>query len=135
METEQTRDLITRYYAALRKGDRDTLATLVADDCVWEPPASAPLATMTGGPAIVAELAGNVVKTTFDLSEPFAVDVRSMIVDGDTAAVQQRITATAKATGAHYDNQYCWIHTCRDGQIVHMEEYADTLVAKAAMGW
>lgn len=135
MNTEDTRDLIERYYAALTKGDRETVASLVADDCVWLPPATAEVEPVTNGPAIVAELTGGVVKKTFDLSKPFNLEVRSMIVDGEQAVVQQRLTATAKATGADYDNQYCWVYTCRDGKIVHMEEYADTLLASRAMGW
>ena len=135
METERTRELIETYYNALTKGDRATVASLVGDDCVWLPPATAPFDPIEGGPAVVAELTGDVLKRTFDLSKPFNLEIRSMIVDGDKAVVQQRLTATAKATGADYDNQYCWVYTCRDGKIVHMEEYADTLVASRVMGW
>jgi ketosteroid isomerase-like protein len=57
-----------------------------------------------------------------------------MIVDGDTAVVQQRLRATAK-NGNVYDNQYCWVYGCRDGKIAHMEEYADTLLAARVLGW
>ncbi len=135
METAETRSLIERYMTALSSGDRDTVASLVADDCVWIPPETAQIDPVEGGPAVVAELTGDVVRRTFDLSKPFKVEVRSMIVDGDKAVVQQRLLATAKATGADYDNQYCWVYTCRDGQIVHMEEYADTLLASRVMGW
>ncbi|MGB5759332.1 MAG: nuclear transport factor 2 family protein [Acidimicrobiales bacterium] len=135
MDTEQTRSVINAYYAALTAGDRAGVAALVADDCVWIPPATAPFDPVEGGDRVVAELTGDVLKRTFDLSKPFGLEVRSMIVDGDKAVVQQRLTATAKATGADYDNQYCWVYTCRDGKIVHMEEYADTLVASRAMGW
>lgn len=135
METEQTRTLIETYYEALTSGDRKTVAELVADDCVWLPPASANIDPVEGGPAVVAEMTGDLVKRTFDLSKPFNLEVRSMIVDGDKAVVQQRLTATAKETGADYDNQYCWVYTCRDGKIVHMEEYADTIIAGRAMGW
>lgn len=135
METEETRALIERYYAALTTGDRDTVASLVADDCEWLPPATAEVDPVKGGAQVVEELTGGVVKRTFDLSKPFDLQVRSMIVDGDKAVVQQRLVATAKATGQPYDNEYCWIYTCRDGQIVHMEEYADTLLASRVMGW
>ncbi|MDH3684127.1 MAG: nuclear transport factor 2 family protein [Acidimicrobiia bacterium] len=135
METEETRKLIDTYYRALTSGDRDTVASLVADDCVWLPPSTADFGPIEGGDAVVAELTGDVVKRTFDISKPFNLDVRSVIVDGDKAVVQQRLTATAKATGAEYDNQYCWVYTCRDGRIVHMEEYADTLLASRVMGW
>ncbi len=135
METSETRALIEAYYQALTSGDRDAVATMVADDCRWVPPASAPFDPVDGGDGVVAALAGDVVRQMFDLSKPFSLEVRSMIVDGDRAVVQQRLTATAKETGRPYDNQYCWVYTCRDGQIVHMEEYADTAVAKEAMGW
>ncbi len=135
METSETRQLIEAYYQALTSGDRAGVAALVADDCRWIPPASAPFGPVEGGDAVVAELTGDVVRRTFDLRQPFAMEVRSTIVDGDTAVVQQRLTATAKETGRAYDNQYCWVYTCRDGKITVMEEYADTVVAAAAMGW
>ena len=135
METSETRQLIESYYQALTSGDRAGVAALVADECRWIPPATAPFPPVEGGEAVVAELTGDVLRRTFDLSQPFALEVRSMVVDGDTAVVQQRLTATAKETGQAYDNQYCWVYTCRDGQIVNMEEYADTLLASRVMGW
>ena len=135
METSETRRLIESYYEALRSGDRDRVSSLVADDCRWVPPAGAPFEPIDGGPAVVEALTGGVIRQMFDLSQPFALEVRSMMADGDTAVVQQRLTATAKETGQPYDNQYCWVYTCRDGRIAHMEEYADTLVAARTMGW
>ena len=135
MTTTETRATVEQLYEALKTGKRDAVAALLTDDCTWVPPASAPLAVVTGGAAIAAELGGNVVRTMFDLSKPFGLEVRRIIADGDFAVVQQRLTATAKATGRAYDNQYCWIYTVRDGKISHMEEYADTVVAGLAMGW
>jgi ketosteroid isomerase-like protein len=135
METSETRQLIEAYYSALTSGDRDGVAALVADECRWVPPATAPFGPVEGGDAVVAALTGGVVREMFDLSKPFGLEVRSTIVDGDKAVVQQRLTATARGTGRAYDNQYCWVYTCRDGKIVHMEEYADTSLAKDVMGW
>ncbi len=135
METSETRALIESYYEALTSGDRDGVAALVADECRWVPPVSAPFEPVEGGEAVVAELTGAMVKRTFDISKPFALEIRSIMVDGDRAVVQQRLTATAKATGNAYDNQYCWVYTCRDAKIVLMEEYVDTVVAATAMGW
>ncbi len=71
----------------------------------------------------------------FDLSQPFSLEVRRVVVDGEVAIVQQRLQATAKATGQAYDNQYCWVYVFREGRIVEIEEYADTIVAGRAMGW
>jgi len=135
MSTDETRTLIEDFYAALRKGDRARLLELLAPDAVWIPPASAPVARTEGAEAIADALGGQIVRTTFDLSKPFALEIRRMLADGDVAVVQQRLTATAKATGNDYDNQYCWVYEIRDGRIAVLEEYADTIVAGRAMGF
>jgi ketosteroid isomerase-like protein len=135
MSTDDTRTLIEDFYTALRKGDRARLLELLAPDAVWIPPASAPVPRTEGAEAIADALGGQIVRTTFDLSKPFALEVRRVLADGDVAVVQQRLTATAKATGADYDNQYCWIYEVRDGRIAVLEEYADTIVAGRAMGF
>lgn len=135
MSTDATRTLIEDYYAALAKGDRARVLELLAPDAVWIPPPSAPIPRTEGADAIADLLGSKVVKETFDLKQPFSVQVRRMVVDGDVAVVQQRIQATAKATGQAYDNEYCWVYELRDGRIAVLEEYADTIVAGRAMGW
>ena len=134
METEETRALIQKYYEVLPKGDKAAIAELLTDDCEWLPPAAAPLEPVRGADAVAAMFSGTLVRDTFDLSRPFALDVRSMIVDCNTAVVQQRLSATAK-NGNAYQNEYCWVYECRDGKIARMEEYADTLLAGQVMGW
>jgi len=135
MSTEETRTLIEDFYTALRTANRARLLELLAPDAVWIPPVSAPVARTEGAEAIVDALGGQIVRDMFDLSQPFALEVRRTVVDGDVAVVQQRLTATAKATGNAYDNQYCWVYVCRDGRIAELEEYADTIVAGRAMGF
>jgi ketosteroid isomerase-like protein len=135
MTTETTRTLIGDFYAALQKGDRSRLLELLAPDAVWIPPVSAPIPRTEGAEAITDALGGQVVRDMFDLSQPFGLEIRRVLADDDVAVVQQRITATAKATGLPYDNQYCWVYEVRDGRIVLMEEYADTIVAGRAMGF
>ena len=135
MSTETTRTLIDDFYGALRKGNRVRLLELLAPDAVWIPPRTAPVARTEGAEAIADALGGGIVRDTFDLSKPFALEIRRTIVDGDVAVVQQRLTATAKATGADYDNEYCWVYVVRDGRIAVLEEYADTIVAGRAMGF
>jgi len=135
MSTETTRALIDDFYTALRTGDRARLLEILAPDAVWIPPTTAPVARTEGAEAVADALGGQVVRTTFDLSRPFGMEVRRVVVDGDVAVVQQRITATAKATGAAYDNEYCWVYEFRDGRLAVLEEYADTIVAGRAMGF
>jgi len=135
MSTEETRTLIQEFYGALQKADRPRLLELLAPDAVWIPPAAAPIERTEGAEAIVDALGGQIVRQMFDLSKPFALEIRRIVADGDVAVVQQRLTATAKATGLDYDNQYCWVYEVRDGRIAVLEEYADTIVAGRAMGF
>ena len=139
MNTEQTRSLIARYYEALTTGDLKTVKDCLADDVVWQLPQSVTTVPsdenrQVFGEEVAAELGGRTVKNNFDLSKPFNLEIRNIMVDGEMAVVQQRLLATAKATGSDYDNQYCWVYTCGDGKIVRMEEYADTLYAARSMG-
>ncbi|WP_420436839.1 nuclear transport factor 2 family protein [Candidatus Poriferisodalis sp.] len=139
MESAQTRALLERYYAALTTADRDAMLECLDPEVTWVLPETAAqgnaVDTMSGAKEVVEALGGRVVRQTFDISQPISLEVRRMIVDGGTAVVQQRLTATAKATGREYDNQYCWVYDCRGGLIAHMEEYTDTLYAAQRMGW
>lgn len=134
MDTDQTRALIELYYRTLAKGDAEAIGELLTDDCEWLPPPSAPLEPIKGRDAVSEQFGGALVRSTFDLSKPFNLEVRRMIVDGPVAVVQQRLSATA-ANGNAYENEYCWVYTCEDGRIAHMEEYADSLHAAKVMGW
>jgi uncharacterized protein len=134
MTTEETRALIERYYATLAKGKSDALIELLAPDCEWIPPATAPFAPMTGAEAIAEQLGSKVVRAMFDVSKPFSLDIHQTIVEGGTAVVRQRIQASA-FNGNDYDNEYCWVYDCADGRITRMIEYADTLLASRVMGW
>ena len=51
-DTETTRTVIEAYYAALGSGNRERLLELLAEDCHWDPPASAPIAPITGATGI-----------------------------------------------------------------------------------
>jgi ketosteroid isomerase-like protein len=133
MQTEETRALIARYLEARGANDAAALDSLLTDDAEWHLPVSAGAGPFIGREKVVAALTGGVSGTMFDLStmkrEPWKV-----IVDGDTAAVQQKLTATT-LKGAEYINEYCWIYTCRDGKVARMVEYADTLHAGRVLGW
>ena len=97
------------------------------------PPASASIGPFHGRDAVVKALTGGAAGAILDVST-IKREVRSVIVDGDRAAVQQRVTATAR-NGNDYANEYCWVYTCRDGQVQLLEEYADTLYAGRVFGF
>src|SRR5690606_8782276 len=109
------------------------LAALFTPDVEWVPPESAPFGPVRGAAEVAAELAGDTPKRIFDM-KTFRLDVRSVMADGDTAIVQQAISAKTK-DGAQYDNEYCWVYTYRDGKVCRIVEYADTHKAARIFRW
>ena len=55
-------------------------------------------------------------------------------VEGDTAVVQQTLTATTRK-GATYRNEYCWVYTCSGGKVARMVEYTDSSTRPRSSGW
>jgi uncharacterized protein len=133
MKTEETRALMERYLPARAANDAKTLDSLLTDDAEWHLPVSAGAGPFVGREKVLEALTGGVSGKLFDLST-MKRDAWKVIVDGDTAAVQQRLSATT-VSGAEYVNEYCWVYTCRDGKVARMVEYADTLYAGRVLGW
>jgi uncharacterized protein len=133
MKTEDTRALMERYIAARATNDAAALEPLLTDDVEWHLPVGAGAGPFTGRDAVLAALTGGVSGTLFDLST-MKREAWKVIVDGDTAAVQLRVSART-LKDAEYVNEYCWVYTCRDGKVARMVEYADTLNAARILGF
>jgi ketosteroid isomerase-like protein len=132
MDTEATRTIVQQFLTARSAGDVDGMAAVLADDAVWRLPTSASFGPFEGRDKVAKALGGGVTGTLFDVST-IRRDVHKMVVDGDTAVVQQRLSATT-LKGKEYVNEYCWVYTCRDGKVAVLEEYADTLHAARVFG-
>ena len=133
METEQTRQLIENYYAAAAVGDRDKLAAMLTEDVEWRPAETVPAKPLHGRRVVSSVVSGKGRENMFDM-DTFKLTVHKKLVDGDTAVVQQAISAMTHA-GNQYNNEYCWIYICRDGQIASIVEYVDTWKAAKVFGW
>ena len=133
MQTEETRALIGRYLEARAANDGAALESMLADDVEWHLPRSAGAGPFIGKQPVLEALTGGVSGKLFDMST-MKREAWKVIVDGDTAAVQQKLTATT-LKGDEYVNEYCWIYTCRDGKVANMLEYADTLHAGRVLGF
>ena len=132
MDTEATRKLVEQFLDARSAADVGRIAAVLANDAVWRLPVSATFGPFEGRDAVATALSGGVTGSLFDTST-IRRDVHKVIVDGDTAVVQQRQSATT-LEGREYVNEYCWVYTCRDGKIARLEEYADTLHAARIFG-
>ena len=133
METEQTRKLIEDYYAAAAAGDRDALAEMLTENVHWQAAETVPVEPLQGRRVVSSVVSGRGREKMFDM-DTYELDVHRKIVDGDTAVVLQAISAKTH-DGKQYDNEYCWVYTCRDGQIASIVEYVDTWKAAKVFGW
>jgi ketosteroid isomerase-like protein len=48
--------------------------------------------------------------------------------------VQQSLSAKT-LDGESYENEYCWVYTCREGRIARIVEYVDTWKAARILKW
>lgn len=133
MQTEETRALIKKLYETLAMGNREKLSALFAEDVEWYPPKSAPLKIVKGRDAVTEELGGASPKRFFKM-KTFRVNVHRILAEGAIAVVQQNISAETH-DGEQYDNEYCWVYHCRDGEIAKIDEYSDTHRAWHLMKW
>jgi ketosteroid isomerase-like protein len=133
METQATRTLVQRFLDARAANDAATMDAVLADDAVWQPPASAGIGPFRGREECVKALSGGVTGKLFDINT-VKRDVHKLVVEGDTAVALQRLSATTVA-GKEYINEYCWVYTCKDGKISRLDEYADTLHAGRVLGF
>ncbi len=132
METEETRQLVQRFVEARAANDADRLSELLAEDAVWQPPASLGLGPFRGRDQVTKALTGGAVGKFLDVST-IERTVRKMVVEGDTAVVQQQLRA--RTVGGHeYVNDYCWVYRCGPDGITRLDEYADSLHAARLFG-
>lgn len=132
MKTEQTRALIERFLEARDASDRDTVASMLADDVVWRPPVGSGLGPYEGRDVVLDALVGGAGGTIFKL-ETMHRTVHKIVVEGGSAVVFLRNQAEL-VKGGQYDNEYAWHYEFEDDRVVSIQHYADTLNAVKQMG-
>jgi ketosteroid isomerase-like protein len=134
MSEPTTRDLVTDLYAAYARGDADRIAELIDDDIDWiihGPMQIFPFAGHRRGKMAVLEALGALAKDyVLERYEP-----RSMLVDGDRAAVMSDVAFRQRATGRTLRFHIANFLRFRDGRVVEFREFANTFdVVEQALG-
>ena len=125
------KSVVIRYVEAARDGMSAVIRDSFAPDAIWEYPGDLPLSgTYRGVDAIVDQFLGGAAGLMAPGTQ-VTIELVSAIADGDRVAAEWTSRATSR-NGAPYHNRNVGIFTVRDGKIVSVREYTDTLhVAQA----
>jgi ketosteroid isomerase-like protein len=126
VETARNKEIVRRFFDAMRRGD-PALPDLLTEDVSWWVPPGANLGGLYEGKAGVLGLMARGVDL-YDRSTPMRVEIEALVAEGDQVCVQLVIEART-ARGEDYRNHYHFAFRLRDGRIAGVKEYVDTLYA------
>jgi ketosteroid isomerase-like protein len=128
METESTMSIeanvqaVKEFFAAIGRGDRERLLTLVAEDIEWIIPGQDwPLAGTRHGHAGLADLLETASRSMETSTEP-----REFVAQGDRVLVVGFARGKIKATNKTFEDDWIFAITVRDGRLTSIREYVDT---------
>jgi hypothetical protein len=119
--------VLESYLAALTAGDLQAIADSFADDATWWLHGDLPLSGTKRGREAIMEFLINAGALYQAGTQRFSFG--EIAADGDRAVLEWKVSGVASATGKAYDNSYCGVFVIRDGRIVAVREYLDSLHA------
>lgn len=128
---DDPRAVLTDYLDALVSGDLDRIAASFAADATWTIHGSLPIAGRKRGREAIMEFltgAGGLYETG---TQEFSFG--EITAEGDRAVLEWSVRGVAAANGRPYDNDYAGVFVVRDGRIVEVREYLDTLHAASTL--
>ncbi|MFI6049609.1 nuclear transport factor 2 family protein [Streptomyces violascens] len=129
--TEASRAVILAYMDTLTTGDFDALREFFAPDVTWTLAGDLPLSRTWIGPGAILDefvpaMVEHFVPGTMEL------EFEGVMADGERVFAEWNTRALAKS-GLPYDQHCLAVFTVRDGRIVEVREYFDTLHAKSVV--
>jgi uncharacterized protein len=131
MNPTENKQRMQHLFAQLAQGNSRPFVDAMADDFRWIIAGSSRWSrTFEGKQAVLTQLLGALRATIADRVRTRAT---RFTADGDHVVVEARGDNTTRA-GMPYNNSYCMVCTLRDGRIVEVVEYMDTVLAFKALG-
>ncbi|CDZ74054.1 nuclear transport factor 2 family protein [Neorhizobium galegae] len=129
MSIEKNIQTVEDFFAAIGRGDREALLSLVAEDIEWVIPGEDwPLAGTHRGHAGLANLL-----ETSSTSLETSTEPREFVAQGDRVLVVGFARGRIKATNKTFEDDWVFAITVRDGRLTNIREYVDTqALARAA---
>jgi uncharacterized protein len=122
MSTEQNVQTVKDFFAAIGRGDKQRLLSLIAEDIEWIIPGEDwPLAGTHRGYAGLADVLQKASKTMETSTEP-----REYVAQGDRVLVVGVATGKIKATNKPFKDDWVFDITVRNGKLTNIREYVDT---------
>jgi hypothetical protein len=110
--------LIRRLYDAYARRDRDTISSLIAEDCRWIIPGRGAQAGVYEGRVAILELFRGMMR---DSNGTARIELEAVVADDQYAVVLQRGSGTIRGKSAVLDE--CLVHRIEGGRVVEMKEY------------
>jgi ketosteroid isomerase-like protein len=127
MTAQEKKELVTRTWDAIGKGDIKGAFANMSDDVSWLVPGNLPGVSglKRGKDEILKFMSG--VGDTFP--EGLQSEIRKVHCDGDTVVVELTNRGRVR-NGKQYENEYCFVFELEDGKIRRIREYVDTQKAR-----
>lgn len=129
MGTEENKKIVTDFFDAFAKGDRETASDLLDEAVVWQA-----MGTVGGDPMSIMrnkkEIGDLLVKMKQDIQDGLTLTPLAWTCENDRVALEMEGKGVVMATGKSYDNFYHFLIELEGGKIVKIKEYMDTLHAK-----
>ena len=123
------RAVVEEYWRRLGSGDVPGAMGLMAPDVTYVMTGKTPVSGTFHG---MAEVSEKLLKPVFARIEGLALVPDEFIGEGDRVAVLAHGSANA-VSGGRYENQYVFVYGVRDGRIVAVAEYLDTVEVETKM--
>src|ERR1700759_5198398 len=122
MSADKNVQIVKDFFAAIGRGDRESLLALVAEDIEWIIPGKDwPLAGTRRGHAGLADLLETASKTMETSTQP-----REYVAQGDRVLVVGFATGKVKATNKTFEDDWIFAVTVQNGKVTKVREYIDT---------
>jgi hypothetical protein len=124
--------LMERLFAGVAAGDRKSFLDHIADDVVMRVTGRYSWSqTIRGKEALFRDFYGHLASVLADSTRRTVA--HRFIADGDHVVVESVGDMCTKA-GVLYNNEYCLIHRLREGRIVEITEYCDSILCEQVLG-
>jgi uncharacterized protein len=129
MSVQENVQIVKDAYAAFGRGDIQGLLALLAEDIEWITPGEGwPLAGTYRGRAGVAGL----LQKAFEMLEISLLEPREFVGKGDRVLVVGFERGRVKATNRTFEGHWVMAFTVRNGKVMNVREYNDSLALARA---